>query len=100
LHPQIDVRAAGDLLSRAGFARPVADADQFTATYPSLPRLVADLRANGLGNVLTQRFPVRRSEYLTWCNRFDAKRKGNGKVTEHFETIQMTGYGPDGSAAK
>jgi SAM-dependent methyltransferase len=100
LHPQIDVRAAGDLLTRAGFARPVADADSVAATYPSLPRLVADLRANGFGNVLAQRFPVRRSEYRAWCNRFEAGRGDNGKVTEHFETIQMTGYGPIGAAAK
>src|SRR3546814_13098572 len=28
IHPQIDVRSAGDLLSRAGFAMPVADGDR------------------------------------------------------------------------
>lgn len=100
LHPQIDVRAAGDLLSRAGFARPVADADHVAATYSSLPKLISDLRANGLGNVLTQRLPVQRSEYLSWCRRFDAKREESGKVTEYFETIQMTGYCPESSAAK
>src|SRR3546814_8603837 len=30
IHPQIDVRSAGDLLSRAGFAMPVADGDSLT----------------------------------------------------------------------
>ena len=44
LHPQIDVRSAGDLLSRAGFALPVADVDTVDVAYPNLMRLLSDLR--------------------------------------------------------
>ncbi|MGZ8298505.1 MAG: class I SAM-dependent methyltransferase, partial [Allosphingosinicella sp.] len=47
VHPQIDVRAAGDLLTRAGFALPVADREVVEVRYASLPRLLADLRLTG-----------------------------------------------------
>ncbi|HET8612108.1 MAG TPA: methyltransferase domain-containing protein, partial [Sphingomonas sp.] len=36
IHPQIDVRAAGDLLARAGFALPVADGERLDVRYRSL----------------------------------------------------------------
>ena len=55
IHPQIDVRAAGDLLVRAGFALPVVDRDVVEVLYPSLAELVADLRAMGATNSLARR---------------------------------------------
>jgi NADH dehydrogenase [ubiquinone] 1 alpha subcomplex assembly factor 5 len=100
LHPQIDVRAAGDLLSRAGFARPVADAETITARYTDLSRLISDLRVNGLGNVLNDRVPVTRKQWDQWRVRFDAKRDRHGKVTEIFAPIHLIGYGPGGVASK
>src|SRR6476469_1318088 len=42
IHPQIDVRAAGGLLTRAGFALPVADTDPRDVRFPDLPALVRD----------------------------------------------------------
>ena len=36
--PQIDVRAAGDLLARAGFALPVADGQALDVRFPASPR--------------------------------------------------------------
>src|SRR3546814_3791208 len=35
-HPRIDVRSAGDLLVRAGFALPVADTETLTVRYRDL----------------------------------------------------------------
>jgi NADH dehydrogenase [ubiquinone] 1 alpha subcomplex assembly factor 5 len=52
-HPQIDLRSAADLLSRAGFALPVADQDVMPVRYGSWRSLVADLRHAGLGNALS-----------------------------------------------
>ena len=58
IHPQIDVRAAGDLLTRAGFALPVADREVVEIRYAGLPRLLADLRLTGATNILAQRSKV------------------------------------------
>src|SRR3546814_15396086 len=57
IHPQIDVRSAGDLLSRAGFAMPVADGDSLTVRYSSLFSLMADLRGMGASNMLMSQPP-------------------------------------------
>ena len=54
IHPQVDVRAGGQLLQRAGFADPVVDSRTIEVRFRSLDALVADLRAQGLGNVLVR----------------------------------------------
>ncbi len=43
-HPQIDVRAAGDLLARAGFALPVADVETLSVRYAGIGNLLRDVR--------------------------------------------------------
>jgi len=53
LHPQIDVRTAGDLLARAGFAMPVADSEALTVRYSSILTLMHDLRGMAGANVMT-----------------------------------------------
>ena len=53
--PFLDVRAAGALLQRAGFALPVADVDRLTVRYPSVIALMHDLRAMGATNPLVER---------------------------------------------
>ena len=50
LHPMIDVRSGAQLLQRAGWANPVVDTRAVTVRYSSLFSLVADLRAQALGN--------------------------------------------------
>ena len=47
LSPMIDVRDAGALLQRAGFALPVADVERLTVRYAEPLRLLMDLRAMG-----------------------------------------------------
>jgi SAM-dependent methyltransferase len=91
-HPQIDVRSAGDLLARAGFALPVADSDTILANYSSMFRLVGDLRANGLANALMQRYPLSRSDVLGAVQRFSS---GDGKkTTEQFALVTLIGWAP------
>lgn len=94
-HPQIDVRAAGDLLSRAGFALPVADADIVDTRYTSLPRLFADIRANALGNCLTNRIPLCRADMTKIQDRFEAALATDGRFCEQFNLIYLTGWAPD-----
>jgi SAM-dependent methyltransferase len=90
IHPQIDVRAAGDLLTRAGFALPVADREVVEVRYPALPALLSDLRLTGATNILAQRSrtPFTRLGLAAAMAAFDA-----GEV-ERFELVFMSGWAP------
>lgn len=85
-HPQIDARAAGDLLARAGFTLPVAEIDMVTARYRSIERLFSDLRANGLTNVLARRFPLRRSDMENAASTLQPP------IEEQFSILTLTGW--------
>jgi NADH dehydrogenase [ubiquinone] 1 alpha subcomplex assembly factor 5 len=85
-HPQIDVRSAGDLLSRAGFTMPLADHDVVKARYRSLKSLAYDVRANGLSNALQAVQPLRPSPALREALTQD------GQFDEQFSIIYLTGW--------
>ena len=53
--PFTDVRDAGALLQRAGFALPVADVETVTVRYDTMFGLLGDLRAMGASNALAAR---------------------------------------------
>jgi NADH dehydrogenase [ubiquinone] 1 alpha subcomplex assembly factor 5 len=91
-HPQIDVRAAGDLLSRAGFALPVAESHNITARYSDMLRLIGDLRANAMTNALIERKAFRRDQLAQMAAQFSSA--GNPKTEEIFSLIFMTGWAP------
>jgi NADH dehydrogenase [ubiquinone] 1 alpha subcomplex assembly factor 5 len=92
LHPQIDVRAAGDLLARAGFAQPVGDMETITARYGSWDRYIGDLRANGIGNCFARRHPASRALVETWAERFEATKDVAGKAAEEFCPHYLSGF--------
>lgn len=96
IHPQIDVRAAGDLLARAGFALPVADGHGFDVRFPSLFALVSDLRAMGATNVLAgrSRRPLRRAGVVAAASDFAAHADSDGKTAERFEIVYLSGWAP------
>jgi SAM-dependent methyltransferase len=96
IHPQIDVRAAGDLLTRAGFALQVADSASVTVRFPNLMKLVADLRAMGATNVLASRstIPIGRPALAAATADFKAAADPDGKISERFEIIYLTGWAP------
>lgn len=96
IHPQIDLRAAGDLLARAGFALPVADGETVTVRYSSLARLVADLRAMGATNVLRARStrPLGRLGYAAAAADFAAAAAPDGKTEERFALVYLTAWAP------
>jgi SAM-dependent methyltransferase len=96
IHPQIDVRAAGDLLTRAGFALPVVDAHGLDVRFSSLARLVADLRAMGATNVLAgrSRTPLGRVGYGAALADFTDAADPDGKTAERFEIVHMLGWAP------
>lgn len=95
IHPQIEVRAAGDLLSRAGFALPVADRLTLTARYASIFALMADLRFMAATNLLDSgRAPLQRAALAAAAEAFAARADPDGKTAERFEIIVLTGWAP------
>lgn len=93
-HPQIDVRSAGDLLTRAGFALPVADVDTLTVAYASIDRLLADLRDASATNMLSTRRPVSRQWLAAVSSAFSALAGPDGKTIETLSYITLTGWAP------
>ena len=55
ISPFVDVREAGNLLSRAGFALPVVDAENIEVTYENAFKLMKDLREMGETNAILER---------------------------------------------
>ena len=100
IHPQIDVRAAGDLLSRAGFSMPVADQDMITARYSSLAVLVADLRAMGMTNAMTAPAALTKAIVQKAQSYFGAQGDAQGRVGEVFAPLYLTGWCPEIGEAK
>jgi len=92
LHPMVDARAAAQLLQRAGWAEPVADSRTLKVAYRSLDRLVADLRDQGLGNVLASAAPPLGKAAMGRARAaFLESADGGGRVIESFEIITLSG---------
>lgn len=100
LHPQVDVRSAGDLLMRAGFALPVADAEVLNVRYASLFSLFRDLRATASTNVMTRRTPLSRATLAGAAEAFAARADEGGRTPERFDVVFLTGWAPDPSQPK
>ena len=92
IHPQVDVRAGGQLLQRCGFADPVIDTRTITARFGSLDSLVADLRAQGLGNVLARSGPPLGKRTLAAARVAFARAGTVGRTTERFEVLTLSGW--------
>ncbi|MET0364665.1 MAG: methyltransferase domain-containing protein [Sphingobium sp.] len=101
IHPQIDVRGAGDLLSRAGFAMPVADVQSLRVGYDGLFPLLSDLRGMGAAQALASRPPaLTRAALMRAMERFAQDADPDGRVRERFEIVHMSGWRPDPSQPK
>jgi NADH dehydrogenase [ubiquinone] 1 alpha subcomplex assembly factor 5 len=96
IHPQIDVRSAGDLLARAGFTMPVTDSSGIDVRFPHLFALVADLRRMGATNILASRSrrPIARASLAAAAAHFAAAAEPDGKTVEHFDIIHLSGWAP------
>ncbi len=96
--PMAEIRDAGGLLQRAGFALPVADSVTQTVTYADPLALMRDLRAMGEANALAgrlRRFTPRRV-IETAAARYRAAFAGpEGRIRATFETIYLAGWAPD-----
>jgi len=96
LHPQIDVRASGDLLARAGFALPVVDVESVTVRYSGFSQLIRDLRGMAGTNLLAARSrrPLGRIGLAAAIADFAAGADADGKMAERFEIIHLSGWAP------
>ncbi|MBH1999426.1 MAG: methyltransferase domain-containing protein [Sphingomonadaceae bacterium] len=99
VHPQVDVRAAGDLLSRAGFAMPVADGEMLTIRYGDIVRLMHDLRGMGGASALTTRPPLTRDTLMRASGHFADAADPDGRTAEQMAIVYLSGWKPDPSQA-
>lgn len=100
IHPQVDVRSAGDLLVRAGFALPVADVETLAVRYGDLGGLLRDLRGMAATNVLHDRTPLTRDTLARAAEAFVARADPDGRTAERFEIVYLTGWAPAPSQPK
>jgi len=95
MHPLIDPRSCPQLLARAGWGDPVVDTHTLIARYSSLDRLVQDLREHAMGNVLASPAPALTRTALDRARAaFLAQSDDDGKVSETFEIVTLTGRAP------
>ena len=95
--PFVELRDAGALLQRAGFALPVADSDTIGVTYGDPMRLMADLRGMGESNAVAQRRKAftRRATLLRALSLYeDLFANGDGRLPATFQVITLTGWVP------
>jgi SAM-dependent methyltransferase len=101
--PFVELRSAGALLQRAGFALPVIDLDRRVVRYDSALHLIRDLRAMGAANPLAERDrrPLRRDvlarTVATYAERYSDP---DGRVRATFDIISLSGWAPHESQQK
>ena len=103
ISPMTDVRDAGALLQRAGFALPVADLDSITVTYENSLRLLHDLRGMGETSALLQRprSLSRRSIFLELESSYRTRHAlADGRLPATFQIIFLTAWAPHESQQK
>jgi SAM-dependent methyltransferase len=94
VHPRIEASAVSPLLTQAGLANPVVDVDRVTVSYPTLFRLIADLRAMGATNILNARPRfVGRTALAAAAAAFEAAGK-DGRTSEIFEILNVAAWRP------
>jgi SAM-dependent methyltransferase len=95
--PFTDVRDAGALLQRGGFALPVVDRDTITVTYEHAFALMYDLRRMGEANALTGRrrtFSRRQTFLRTAENYLHSFADKAGRLHATFDIVYLTGWAP------
>ncbi|HAA91876.1 MAG: SAM-dependent methyltransferase [Rhodospirillaceae bacterium] len=98
--PFADIRDAGALLQRAGFALPVTDLDTLTVTYDNAFALMAELRGMGETNTLAETpagVPMRELFPRAAAIYQDRFSDAEGRIPATFQIIYLHGWAPDSS---
>ena len=103
LSPMVDIRDAGALLQRAGFALPVADTDRIDVTYADALALMRDLKAMGENNALHDRSRnfARKDVFLAAASLYQQRHADSeGRIRTTFDVIYLTAWAPDDTQQK
>ncbi len=95
--PFAEVRDAGGLLQRAGFALPVVDKDTIQVTYPDALALMRDLRGMGEANAVHTRRKSfsRRATLMRAAANYEKKfADAGGRLRATFEVLYLTAWAP------
>ena len=98
--PFVEVRDAGALLQRAGFALPVVNSEIVTVQYESAWKLMQDIKGQGETTILNAQHQgfTPKSQIQAICQYYDTHfRDDEGFVTASVEFITMTGWKPHSS---
>jgi SAM-dependent methyltransferase len=101
--PFADVRTAGALLQRTGYALPVTDAETLTVRYDHLFALMRDLRGMGTQNALhaRPRKPVGRRFFQRAAEIYASDFSDpDGRIRATFSFISLSGWAPHESQQK
>ena len=101
--PFVDVRDAGMLLQRTGFALPVVDAEIITLTYADPFALMRELRGMGEGNAVALRRKSfsRRATLLRAAEIYAAEfGTADGRIPATFQIVTLTGWRPAANQQK
>jgi SAM-dependent methyltransferase len=92
VHPSVDARSGAQLLQRTLFADPVTDHRPVDVGFRSLERLVGDVRAQGLSNVLADPGPSLGKAALSRARDAFAAAGTEGRTVERFEILTLSGW--------
>jgi len=103
LSPFAEIKDAGNLLGRAGFALPVADRELISVSYDDPIKLMIDLRGMGETNANAQRRTTctRRATMMRATEIYAERFTNNeGRIPVTFEIIYLTAWAPDENQQK
>jgi len=95
--PFAELRDAGALLQRAGFALPVVDRDRITVTYAGALDLMRELRGMGESNLMRDRRSrfSRRATLMRAAEIYAERFAGaDGRLPATFEVLYLTAWAP------
>lgn len=101
--PFVDIKDAGALLQRSGFALPVVDADEILIDYPDAFKLMRDLSGMGESNLIAKRSKkfTRRSTLARAAALYHQQHaRPDGRIHAKFQVIYLTAWAPDESQPK
>lgn len=101
--PFADIRDAGGLLQRAGFALPVADIETITVDYADALRLMRDLQGMAETNAVLERHkaPLKRRTLVAMIEAYhDLYGRPDGRIPATFDILYLTGWAPHESQQK
>ncbi len=96
IFPFVDMKDAGMLMQRAGFALPVADSYTLVASYEGITPLMHDIRGMGEGNILITKKNYGLSREVlahAGCYYQQHFNLDEGRIQATFEIITITGMG-------